>query len=66
MGSPFSIKYGGKEIGDSADAFAQVVASTVKIAEAISVSAGLEASFKEENKTGKEPTFNFPTGAQTN
>ena len=28
MGSPFSIKYGGKEIGDSADAFAQVVASS--------------------------------------
>jgi Tc toxin complex TcA C-terminal TcB-binding domain len=47
-------KYGGKEIGDSASAFAEVVASAVKIAEAVSASAGLEASFQRREQEWKQ------------
>lgn len=50
VGSPFAMKYGGKEFSDSASAFAEVVASSVKIAEAIAASAGLEASFQRREE----------------
>lgn len=54
VGSPFAMKYGGKEIGDSATAFAEVVASSVKIAQAISASAGLESSFQRREQEWKQ------------
>lgn len=54
IGSPFAMKYGGKEIGDSATAFAQIVASAVKVAEAVSASAGLEASFQRRQEEWKQ------------
>jgi len=50
VGSPFAMKYGGKEISDSASAFAEVVASSVKIAEAVSASSGLEAGFQRRKE----------------
>ncbi len=54
VGSPFAMKYGGKQIADSADAFAEVVASAVKIAEAVSASAGLEATFQRREQEWKQ------------
>jgi hypothetical protein len=53
VGCPFAMKYGGKQIADSAEAFAEVVASAVKIAEAISASAGLEATFQRREQEWK-------------
>jgi Tc toxin complex TcA C-terminal TcB-binding domain/Neuraminidase-like domain len=50
LGSPFAITYGGKETGDSVSAFAHAMAATAKIAEAVSSSAGLEATFQRRNE----------------
>lgn len=44
VGSPFAFKYGGKEIGDSTNTFANFIASLVSTLEMISASAGLVAS----------------------
>jgi hypothetical protein len=49
-GSPFSMKYGGKEIADSAGAWAGFFGSLASFAEAISSSAGLEATFQRREE----------------
>ena len=46
LGSPFAMKYGGQELGNSGVEFAQWTSSMAAIADAISASAGLEASFQ--------------------
>lgn len=50
VGSPFAMKYGGKETGDSMSAWAQWDASMAAVADAISASAGLEASFQRREE----------------
>jgi hypothetical protein len=45
MGSPFSMKYGGKETGDSSNAWAMVAKDAALVAEAAAASTGLEAGF---------------------
>jgi hypothetical protein len=45
VGSPFSMKYGGKETGDSSQAWAMVAKDAALQAEAIASAAGLEAGF---------------------
>ena len=46
IGSPFAMKYGGKETGDSASRFSVAVGAMADAAEVISASAGLEATFE--------------------
>ncbi|MCK5231629.1 MAG: hypothetical protein KAR13_15255, partial [Desulfobulbaceae bacterium] len=45
LGSPFSLKYGGKEVGDSSVDWSMVMRDTAAVFDAIAASAGLEASF---------------------
>ncbi len=45
-GSPFSMKYGGKELGDAASAGAQWMGSTAAILDGLSTAAGVEATFQ--------------------
>ncbi len=53
-GSPFAMKYGGKEIGDSLSAIGGQYSSLSSIAEAISASAGLEATFQRREQEWKQ------------
>ena len=53
LGSPFAMKWGGVEIGNSAKAWGEVARGLAGVAEAISASAGLEAGF-ERRKQGWE------------
>ncbi len=50
LGSPFAIKYGGKEMGDSAKAWGEFLDKISLMAEAISESAGLEATFQRREQ----------------
>jgi hypothetical protein len=45
VGSPFALKFGGKELGDSTKAWAEWMSTMASVADAISASAGLQASF---------------------
>jgi hypothetical protein len=53
VGSPFAMKYGGAETGNSAKAWAMVAKDAASVAEAVSSSAGLEAGF-ERRRDGWE------------
>ncbi len=50
LGSPFAMTYGGNELGDSGVEFAQWTQSMASIADAVSSSAGLEASFQRRRE----------------
>jgi len=50
VGSPFAMKYGGKEMGDSQKAFADFWRGAAQIAESVAVSAGLEASHQRRGQ----------------
>lgn len=54
VGNPFAMKYGGKELGDSAETWAAFLASIAAVAEAISASAGLEATFQRREQEWKQ------------
>jgi hypothetical protein len=45
LGSPFAMKYGGVELGGSANKFGDMLNDTAKVAEVVAASAGLEAGF---------------------
>lgn len=50
VGSPFAMKYGGKEIGDSQFAYSELIANLSRISDSISASAGLEATFQRREQ----------------
>lgn len=50
LGSPFSMKYGGKELGDSAKQWSKVFSDTAKMADVMGKSASLEAGFQRRRK----------------
>ena len=50
IGSPFAMKYGGKETGDSTAGFADWLGDLAGLAESISASAGLEATFQRRGE----------------
>ena len=54
IGNPFAMKYGGKELGDSGVEFAQWTSSMAAIADAVSASAGIEASFMRREQEWKQ------------
>ena len=54
IGSPFAMKYGGQELGNSANAWATVLRDAASVAEAISSSAGLEATFQRRDDDWKQ------------
>ncbi len=53
LGSPFAMKYGGQEIGNSGQAFAVASGAMADIASAIAASAGLEATFERREQEWK-------------
>ena len=53
LGSPFAMKYGGQELGHSGVEFAQWASSMASIFEAVSASAGLEATFERRDAEWK-------------
>jgi len=53
LGSPFSMKYGGKELGDSADGFADWLRSMASVADSVASSAGLEAGNQRREQDWK-------------
>jgi len=53
LGSPFAIKYGGKELGDSGDSWGQLMDTLASISESLSESAGLEATFQRRDEEWK-------------
>src|SRR5262249_44218043 len=46
LGSPFAMKFGGKELGDSAASFTQMTSAMADLAGALAESAGIEATFQ--------------------
>lgn len=54
VGSPFSMKYGGQELGASGAEFAQWTSSMAGIADAISASAAMEATFQRREQEWKQ------------
>lgn len=50
LGSPFAMKYGGVELGNSANAFATLTRGTATLFEQVSASAGLEAGFERRRE----------------
>jgi hypothetical protein len=50
LGSPFAIKYGGKEMGDSAKAWGELLNTIASISESVSSSAGLVAGFERREE----------------
>ncbi|MGH7845743.1 MAG: neuraminidase-like domain-containing protein [Candidatus Binatia bacterium] len=50
IGSPFALTYGGKETGDSQLSFSELIANLSRIGDAVSASAGLEASFQRREE----------------
>ncbi|MBI1926539.1 hypothetical protein HYR99_20135 [Candidatus Poribacteria bacterium] len=50
LGSPFAMKYGGSELGNSAQAIAEMLRSGAAIAHSIAASAGLEATFQRREQ----------------
>ena len=53
VGSPFAMKWGGLELGHSAESWASVAKDVVKAAEAVATSAGLEAGFERRSEGWK-------------
>lgn len=53
VGSPFSMKYGGKELGDSGAEFSLWTSAMANILDAVSNSAGLEAGFQRREEEWK-------------
>ncbi|HRE52464.1 MAG TPA: neuraminidase-like domain-containing protein [Flavitalea sp.] len=53
-GSPFAMTYGGEELGNSGAEFAQWTSSMASVADAISNSAGLEATFQRREEEWKQ------------
>lgn len=53
LGSPFAMKYGGKQLGDSFDAFAQAISSAASIAELAAEMSGLIAGFERREEGWK-------------
>lgn len=49
-GSPFAMTYGGRELGSSVETWANFLSSSASVFEAISSSAGLEASFQRRRE----------------
>ena len=54
VGSPLAMKYGGKEIGDSQLAFSDLMANLSRISDAISASAGLQATDQRREQEWKQ------------
>ncbi|MEW5744518.1 MAG: neuraminidase-like domain-containing protein [Nitrospirota bacterium] len=54
LGSPFAMKYGGSELGNSAQAFGEMMRSTAAIAHAVAASAGLEAGYQRREQEWKQ------------
>ncbi|MEK7397543.1 MAG: hypothetical protein AAB116_11475 [Candidatus Poribacteria bacterium] len=54
IGSFFALKFGGKEMGDSSHALAEWFSSMASIENAISASAGLEATFQRREQEWKQ------------
>ncbi|WP_438033698.1 neuraminidase-like domain-containing protein [Sorangium sp. So ce204] len=50
LGSPFAMKYGGVELGNSANAFASLTRAAATLSEQVSASAGLEAGFERRRE----------------
>lgn len=50
LGSPFALKYGGKEIGDSVSRFSAAMGGTAGLAEAIAEAAGRQASHQRREE----------------
>ncbi len=50
LGSPFAMKYGGKQLGDSFDAIAQSIASTATVAELAADVSGTVAGFERREE----------------
>jgi hypothetical protein len=50
LGSPFAMKYGGQELGNSAKVWAEMLRDTARLAEVIAASAGLQAGFDRRNE----------------
>jgi len=50
LGSPFSLKFGGKQLGDSANVLAQWMSGVGSILESVSISASIEASFQRREE----------------
>jgi hypothetical protein len=50
VGSPFAMKYGGLELGNSLGRFANAVGATASFADALAASAGLEAGFERRRE----------------
>jgi hypothetical protein len=53
LGSPFAMKYGGKQLGDSFDAFAQAISSAATVAELVAEMSGLVAGFERREEGWK-------------
>jgi hypothetical protein len=53
LGSPFAMKYGGQELGNSSRAFAVASGAMADIASSIAASAGLEATFQRRDEEWK-------------
>jgi hypothetical protein len=53
IGSPFAMKYGGDETGNSANAWAMVMKDAALVADAIASSSGLEAGFDRRSEGWK-------------
>lgn len=53
VGSPFAMKYGGLELGDSANRFANALDATAKIADNVAILAGLEGSHQRREEDWK-------------
>jgi hypothetical protein len=51
LGSPFAMKYGGMEVGNSANAWAMVLRDAAGVADAVAWSAGLEATFQRRKQS---------------
>jgi hypothetical protein len=54
VGSPFAMTYGGEELGNSGGAFAGWATSMAGILDAVSASAGLEASFQRRDEEWRQ------------
>lgn len=53
VGSPFAMKYGGAELGSSANNFASALDATAKIADNVAILAGLEGSHQRREEDWK-------------
>lgn len=54
VGSPFAFKFGGKQTGDSANAWAEWFSGMSSVASSISASAAMEASFQRREQEWKQ------------